>query len=79
MPKRYSRTRKCWRKKVWIGFRDGRPAYTMIDTGFGGWGHGGYWTIIIFTDKKRARREYEDVRLMELVAMPRRSQGGRMG
>ncbi len=70
---------KRWRKKVWIGFTDGQPDYRMIDTGQGGWGHGGYRTIIIFTDKKRARREYEDVRPMALVAMPRRSQGGRRG
>lgn len=58
--------KKKWRKRMWVGYSDGRPAYTMIDTGFGGWGKGGYRTLAIFTDKARAKREYEDVRPMEL-------------
>jgi hypothetical protein len=61
-----SKRRKPWRKRVWVGFQEGRPDYRMIDTGWGGWGEGGYRTIIVFTDKARARREYEDVRRMEL-------------
>lgn len=58
--------RKPFSKRVFVGFCDGRPDYRMIDTGFGGWGNGGYRTIIVFTDKKRAQREYEEVRVFEL-------------
>ena len=58
---------KQWRKRVYVGYIDGRPDYRMIDTGLGGWGNGGYCTtIIVFTDKARAQQEYEDVRPMEL-------------
>lgn len=58
--------KKSWSKRVWVGFSGGRPDYRMIDTGFGGWGNGGYRTLAIFTDKARAKREYEDVRPMTL-------------
>lgn len=60
------------RKKVWVGFSDGRPAYTVIDTGFGGWGKSCERTIVIFTNKSRAKRQYDDVRQMELLSMPRK-------
>jgi hypothetical protein len=58
--------KKKFSKRVYVGFCDGRPDYRMIDTGRGGWGNGGYRTIITFTDKTRARQEYEDVRVFEL-------------
>jgi hypothetical protein len=58
--------KKKFSKRVYVGFSDGRPDYRMIDTGRGGWGNGGYRTIIVFTDKTRASQEYEDVRVFEL-------------
>lgn len=58
--------RKKWSKRVWVGICEGRPDYRMIDTGWGGWGNGGYRTIIVFTDRKRAREEYECVRRFDL-------------
>ncbi len=67
-----TRRTKRWSKRVYVGYIDGRPDYRMIDTGFGGWGNGGYRTIIVFTDKSRAKQEYEDVRPMELGEVPKR-------
>lgn len=61
--------KRLYRKRVYVGICDGRPDYRMIDTGFGGWGKGGYRTIIVFTDKARARKEYEKVVAMELRAI----------
>ena len=65
-----------WSKRVWVGFCDGRPDYRIIDTGWGGWGNGGYRTIIVFTNRARARREYQDVRPMELRAVMRQARTG---
>ena len=48
------------RKRVYLGFADGRPAYTLIDTGFGGWGKGCYRSLAFFIDKASAKHEYED-------------------
>ena len=55
-----------FRKRVWVGICDGRPNYTLIDTGFGGWGNGSMRTIIIFTSKARAKQQYEKVQQFEL-------------
>ena len=59
--------KKKWSKRVWVGICDGRPDYRIIDTGRGGWGNGGYRTIIVFTDKARAKQEYELVKPMILT------------
>lgn len=63
--------RKPYVRKCWGGFVAGRLHYTMIDTGFGGWGSGGMMTMAVFTNKAIAERQYEDVRQIEIREVPR--------
>lgn len=55
-------------KKLWGGFCDNRLDYREMDTGWSGFGSGdGMRTIpAIFTSRKAARQEYEDVRPIQV-------------
>jgi hypothetical protein len=57
---------KPYRRKVWGGFVDHRLHYRMVDTGFGGWGGRATMTLAIFTSRRDAKREYQDVRPIEV-------------
>lgn len=59
-------SKKLYKRKVWGGFVDGRLYMQMIDTGFGGWGNGGVKAPAIYTEKRRAQREFQDVRPIEI-------------
>lgn len=50
--------------RMWGGFCDGKLDIRDMDTGWGGFGSGDGMRKIpaIFTSRKAARREYEDVR-----------------
>jgi hypothetical protein len=60
-------------KKLWGGFSDGKLDIREMDTGWGGFGSGDGMRRIpaIFTSRKAAREEYQDVRPIE-IKEPRR-------
>lgn len=55
-------------KKYWGGFCDGELDIREMDTGFCGFGNGEGMCRMpaIFTSRKEARREYEDVRPIDI-------------
>jgi len=54
--------------RIYVGFSEGRPDHTrVIDTGFGGFGELRQTALIGFKNKRDALKQYQDVRLMELV------------
>lgn len=55
-------------KKLWGGFVGNKLHYRVVDTGFGGFGSrdGKRMMPAIFTSRKAAREEYEDVRHVEV-------------
>jgi hypothetical protein len=53
--------------KAWGGFTDGKLHVRTIDTGFGGWGKDGFGKAhAIFKSRAAARKEYRDVRKIEI-------------
>lgn len=54
------------KRKFWAGFTDGKLHIREIDTGFGGFGSGKQRAPALFPSHAAARREYEDVRLVEV-------------
>jgi len=59
------------KNRLWGGFCDGKLDLRDMDTGFGGFGSGdGRRTIpAIFTSRKAARQEYEDVRPIKIMEL----------
>lgn len=57
--------------KLWGGFSDGKLDIREMDTGWGGFGSGDGMRVIpaIFTTKRAARQEYEDVRPVKVMAI----------
>lgn len=69
--------RKLYRRKLWGGFSDGRLVVGDIDTGFGGYRGGGIVQApSIFMNRADARREYEDVRRVEIRELPPKTTKG---
>ena len=63
--------KKLYRVRAWGGFINNRLDRRVIDTGFGGWGKGLVLGRAIYNSKKAARKEYEDVRLIEVRELKR--------
>lgn len=59
-------------KTLWGGFIDGNLDVREIDTGWGGWGQGFIRMPMVFTTRAEARRQYEDVRKVEVKPERRR-------
>lgn len=63
--------------QFWAGFCDGHIHTDEVDTGFGGKGV----TIVrmpkLFTSRTNARREYEDVRKVEVRVVSKRARSKR--
>lgn len=57
------------KNKLWAGFTEGKLDLRDMDTGWGGFGSGDGMRVIpaIFTTKKAARQEYEDVRPVKIM------------
>jgi hypothetical protein len=51
---------------AWAGFSDGAIDIREVDTGFGGFGNETIPVPALFKSKAMARREYEDVRKVEI-------------
>lgn len=61
--------------KMWGGFTDNKLDFRIVDDGWGGWGQRRRTMPALFTNRREARRQYEDVRRIELeevMYMPRR-------
>lgn len=56
--------------KVWGGFQGGKLDIRLVDSGFGGWGNSFTKAPAIFMSREDARREYQDVRPVEIYAPP---------
>lgn len=53
--------------KLWGGYVGGKLDIRAMDTGFGGFGRDGKrFVAAIFTTKKAAREQYQDVRPVEI-------------
>jgi hypothetical protein len=64
-------------KRLWGGFCDNKLDIREMDTGFGGFGSGDGMRRLpaIFTSRKEARKEYEDVRPIEIWLKYRETRG----
>lgn len=70
--------RRRFKKQLWAGFCDDSVDMRSMDTGFGGFGSGDGVRLIpaIFSSRKAAREQYEDIRrieIRELGPTPRKS------
>ncbi|MES2030805.1 MAG: hypothetical protein V4477_16620 [Pseudomonadota bacterium] len=64
--------------RLWAGFVDGRIDTRDLDTGFGGFGRYGYRLMpAVFTSKRSAREQYEDVREVEIKEVGKRKKRSR--
>jgi hypothetical protein len=52
--------------KFWAGFVEGKIHVRTVDSGFGGWGNSFTEQPALFKTKDEARKEYEDVRHVEI-------------
>lgn len=52
--------------RFWAGFTDGKLHVRIVDSGFGGWGDSFTEQPAIFKKRDDARKEYEDVREVEI-------------
>lgn len=66
-------SKKLYKRKVWGGFVDGRLDMPYMDDGFvefgvgsNGWGK----RFALFTSQDRARKQYQDVRPIEIREIP---------
>jgi hypothetical protein len=58
--------------QYWAGFVGDRLDTREVDTGFGGWGDHRVRSPAIFTSKEAARKEYQDVRKIEVRVVSRK-------
>lgn len=53
--------------RYWAGFVGGKLDTLQSDTGFGGWGNNFHPMPAIFTSRDQARRQYQDVREVQIT------------
>lgn len=60
--------RRRYKVRLWGGFCDNTLSMSEVDTGFGGFGTGEGTARMpaIFTSKAKARKQFEDVRAIEI-------------
>lgn len=64
--------------KYWAGFLDGKLDTRDVDTGWGGFGEDGFRVMpAIFTSRKTARQQYEDVREVQINEVAKSKQPAR--